>query len=307
MTSRELIVLGTASQAPTRHRNHNGYALRWDDQLIVFDPGEGFQRQCVLADLKISRATACCITHFHGDHSLGLPGFLQRRVMDGAKTALPIWYPADGDPYLDRLQTSTIWNDPVGVEKHPVDADGQNGMIGNLRVITRHLDHRVTTVGYRLQEPDRLRLDGPKLAAAGISGRAIRELSESGNVVVADSAGEPTRHLLADYSSIRPGQSMAFIMDTRMCDSAFELADGVDMLVCESTYLETESHLATKYGHLTALQAATIASEAGAKQLVLTHFSQRHPDSSVFVAEAEPVFENVLAASDLARIPLLRN
>lgn len=304
--NRELIVLGTSSQAPTRHRNHNGYALRWDDQLIVFDPGEGFQRQCVLADLRISRATGCCVTHFHGDHSLGLPGFLQRRVMDGATVPLPIWFPADGDSYLDRLRTGTIWNDPVGVEKNPVSSDGENGTLGTLSVVTRHLDHRVTTIGYRLQEPDRLSLDGPKLTKAGISGPAVRQLIDNGRLSIESPSGVVTTHLLGDYSSVKPGQSMAFIMDTRMCDNAFALADGVDMLVCESTYLEAEAHLARDYGHLTAAQAATIAAESGANQLVLTHFSQRHPDSSVFVAEAEPIFGNVVAAEDLVRIPLER-
>lgn len=297
-SNRELIVLGTGSQAPTRFRNHNGYALRWDDQLLVFDPGEGFQRQCLLANLSISRATGCFITHFHGDHSLGLPGFLQRRALDGANWPLPIWFPSDGETYLDRLRTSTIWNDEAGIQKRPMTDDGDVGTIGNLIVSAKKLDHRVTTFGYRVQEPDSVTLDAGKLAEANISGPEVGVLKRDGQFQ--DENG--TVHLLPDFSRKRSGQSMAFIMDTRLCDAAFELAEGVDLLVCESTYLETESQLASDYAHLTARQAGQIASEAGARRLVLTHFSQRHPDSKVFVDEASAEHGDVVAASDLGRI-----
>ncbi|MGI9612086.1 MAG: MBL fold metallo-hydrolase, partial [Acidimicrobiales bacterium] len=99
--NRELIVLGTASQAPTRHRHHNSYALRWDEQLLLFDPGEGTQRQCIFAGVAIARATAVCVTHFHGDHCLGLPGVIQRRALDNRAASpalgpLPVVFPADG-------------------------------------------------------------------------------------------------------------------------------------------------------------------------------------------------------------------
>ncbi len=299
--TKELVVLGTASQAPTRHRNHNGYALRWDDQLLVFDPGEGFQRQCLLAGLTISRATGCLVTHFHGDHSLGIPGFLQRRVLDGATTPMPIWFPADGADYLERLRTGTIWNDPVGLKRHPITQDGANGSIGQLAIVARHLDHRVTTVGYRVQEEDRLKVDGARLAQLGVEGPAVGRLVREGSVMV----GDLTVHL-KDFSWVEPGQSMAFIMDTRLCDNAFALAQGVDLLVCESTYLESERHLAAEYGHLTASQAARIASEAGVTRLLLTHFSQRHPDSEAFVREAQEVHEDVTAAVDLERVSVPR-
>jgi ribonuclease Z len=82
MSARELVVLGTASQAPTRTRNHNGYLLRWDDEGILFDPGEGTQRQLTLAGVAASAITRICITHFHGDHCLGLPGVIQRLSLD---------------------------------------------------------------------------------------------------------------------------------------------------------------------------------------------------------------------------------
>jgi ribonuclease Z len=100
-------------------------------------------------------------------------------------------------------------------------------------------------------------------------------------------------------SEERRGQAVAFVMDTRWCAAALDLARGADLLICESTFLEDEADLAVEYGHLTATQAARLAAEAGARRLVLTHFSQRHPDEHVYSEEAAAIFADVLAVSDL--------
>ena len=98
MSNRELVVLGTASQAPTRRRNHNGYVLRWDGEGLLFDPGEGTQRQMMFAHVTVSEITRIFITHFHGDHSLGVPGVLQRMALDQVRREVEVYYPADGRP-----------------------------------------------------------------------------------------------------------------------------------------------------------------------------------------------------------------
>jgi ribonuclease Z len=141
-----------------------------------------------------------------------------------------------------------------------------------------------------------------KLAEFGISGPDVGLLARQGYL---DSGG---RRVTADQVSVpRPGQRFAFIMDTRLCDAAFALADGADMLVCESTFLRPEAALAREYGHLTAAQAGRIAAEAGARLLVLTHFSQRYEKGGgeQFAREAAEVFGGeVVAAADLAVIPM---
>jgi ribonuclease Z len=248
VSDRELAVLGTASQAPTRMRNHNGYFLRWDGEGLLFDPGEGTQRQMLFAGVTASQITRICI-----------------------RGAGPVF----------------------------VDA-------GAFRLEARALSHSVPTVGYRLAEPDGRRMLPGKLAALGIAGPDIGRLQRSGRL---EAGGRVVT--IEQVSEPRPGQRFAFIMDTRLCDAAFELADQADMLVCESTFANAEAALARDYGHLTAGQAGQIAARAGVRLLVLTHFSQRYESGSGsggderLAGEAAEVFGGeVVVARDLIRVPV---
>ena len=301
MSARELVVLGTASQAPTRHRNHNGYLLRWDAEGLLFDPGEGTQRQLLLAGVPSSAVTRICVTHFHGDHCLGLPGVLQRLSLDQVAHPVDVWYPASGQVFYDRLRRCALYNDTVDVRPHPVLEEGVVDPGPEPFTLTGiRLDHRADTFGWRLAEPDGRRMLPDRLAGAGITGPAVGRLQHEGSLVTAGGR----RVTLDEMSEPRPGQVFAFVMDTRLCDGALALAEGADLLVCESTFLEADADLAAAYGHLTAAQAARIAVEAGARRLVLTHFSQRYPDDAVFAAEAGEIFPDVVVARDLDRVPV---
>ncbi|MCV7361473.1 ribonuclease Z [Mycolicibacterium neworleansense] len=300
MSIRELIVLGTASQVPTRHRNHNGYLLRWDGEGLLFDPGEGTQRQLLLAGVSASAVTRLCLTHFHGDHCLGVPGVLQRLSLDGATHPLHAYYPASGQEYFTRLRHASLFHDTLDVREHPISADGPvaDGAFGRLEV--RELDHSVPSIGYRLVEADGRRIVPELLASFGIAGPAVGALQTTGAARVGDREVR-----LSDVSEPRRGQRVAFIMDTRLCDAAFALAQDVDMLVIEATFLHADTELASRYGHLTARQAGRIAAESNVRRLVLTHFSQRYDDAGHHHDEAAEVFGGeVITAEDLARIPL---
>jgi ribonuclease Z len=294
MAARELIVLGTASQAPTRFRNHNGYLLRWDNEAVLFDPGEGTQRQLLLAGVASSAITRICITHFHGDHCLGLPGVLGRLALDRVAHPVHVYYPAAGQPYLDRLRHAAAMDQPAAIIEHPVSDTGVVSAGPPFSVTGAFLDHRITAVGWRLVEPDGRRMLPAALDAAGIRGPDVGRILAEGAIMAGG-----RRVSLDEVSAFRAGQKMAFIMDTRWCDSAVELAEGVDLLVCESTFLESEAALADAYGHLTAAQAARLARGAGARRLVLTHYSQRHPDEQVYLDEAAPLFAATTVVRDL--------
>lgn len=297
MSARELITLGTASQAPTRRRNQNGYLLRWDNEGLLFDPGEGTQRQLIHADVPVSAITRLCLTHFHGDHCLGVPGILQRRSLDNVPQPLHAYYPASGRKFFHRLRYATAYAERSEVLEHPVTEDGVVLETDTFRLLARRLDHRVETYGWRLEEHDGVRMLPELLAARGVRGPDVTRLERDGSLEV---DGDVVR--LEDVSRPRPGQVFAFVMDTRMCAAATELARGADLLVCEATFLHRDAALAEQYAHLTARSAAELARDAGVRQLVLTHLSQRYPTAHEHLAEAAAVFPDVIVAEDLGRV-----
>ena len=297
MGARELVVLGTASQVPTRTRAHQAAVLRWDREVVLFDPGEGTQRQLTLAGIAAGSITRICLTHLHGDHCLGLPGVLQRIALDGRGRPVDLYFPAEGQPYVDRLRHASAAADGPEVREHPVAADGVVDTWPGLVLSARALDHRVPTYGWRLQEPDGRRVVRDRLEAVGLGGPDVGRLLRDGSVTVdARTVG------VDEVTEERRGQAFAFVMDTRRCPAAVELCRDVDLAVCESTYLRSEADLAERYAHLTAADAAGIAADAGTRRLVLTHYSARHPDEQVFADEAREIFTDVTAAKDLDRI-----
>ncbi|MBS1796273.1 MAG: ribonuclease Z [Acidobacteria bacterium] len=293
MSSRRFIALGTASQVPTRERNHNGYFLRWDAEGFLFDPGEGTQRQMQFADVSATSITKIFITHFHGDHCLGLAGVLQRLSLDRVPHTVRIFFPASGEKYLDNLANASIYKNFASIERQPVAAEGEIFRGNDYTIEAYRLDHTAESWGYRLKEDDSFSLIPEKLEALGLRGPDVGRLKKEGSLVV-----DGKTVLVTEVGAEKRGLSFAFVMDTRLCANAYRLAAGVDLLVCESTYLESEKIDAKTNGHLTARQAATIARDSNARQLVLTHFSQRYPNTRDFLAEAVTVHENTIAVRD---------
>jgi ribonuclease Z len=296
---RELVVLGTASQVPTRRRAHNGYLVRWADTSVLVDPGEGTQRQAAFAGVSVAKVGHILVTHVHGDHCLGLPGVLQRLSLDGVPGPVHVRFPAAAAPTIERLRHAAPYADRTEVMLHP----DEPGVVGHddhftIRAVALShgtADHPVPTLGWRLEEPDGRRLDRALLARHQVPPRARSELVAVGQVTV---AGRRVR--LEEVSHHRPGQTVAVVMDTR------EAAAGADLLVIEATFLDDQRRLAEEVGHLTASQAARIGGDAGARRLVLTHISQRYLDPSGHVAEARAAAPDLdlVVAADLDRIPL---
>lgn len=293
MSERRFTALGTASQVPTRKRNHNGYFLRWDDEGFLFDPGEGTQRQATLAGVSATDITKICITHFHGDHCLGLPGILQRLSLDGVKRATEVFYPGSGQRFFDNLQDASIYQRRATIVPRPITGPGQLFASPTLRLSTARLQHSVESWGFRLVEPDSRRINSAAVAELGIGGPLVGRLKAEGSL---QHRGKTIQ--LDDVSTFKRGGSFAFIMDTSLCPAAFELAAGVDVLVAESTYMADHQQEARQRGHMSTIDAATLARDAGADLLVLTHFSQRYPEATDFAAEATPIHPRTVALGD---------
>jgi ribonuclease Z len=295
-------MLGTGGQAPTVDRSQMACLLRWGDTSLLFDVGEGAQRQLSRAKVSASTIDRICLTHFHGDHCLGLPGVIMRRALGGgAAQAIPVHYPAGGERYFDRLRNASAGQENAPITAEPIRCPGVVVRTSAYTLSCARLSHSVETIGYRLVEHDGWRFVPERLAALGIEGAAIARLRQQGRIKHRGRTVE-----MHDVAEVRHGQVFAFVMDTRWCDGAIELAAGADLLVCESTFLSSEADLAERYGHLTAQQAGRLARVAGARRLVLSHFSRRHADPELFGVEARTEFDDVVVARDLDRIAVPR-
>jgi len=302
MSVRDLVILGTSSQQPTRFRNHGAYLLRWNNEGLLFDPGEGTQRQFIFANIAPPVVNRIFVSHFHGDHCLGLGSFLMRLNLDHVTHPIHCYYPASGKKYFDRLRYGTIYHENIQVIEHPVYKEGVVEDGETFKIEAAFLDHGVDNIGWRITEKDERKYDDEKLKSAGIRGPLVKKLIEEGSFEI-----DGKRISIEDVSWMRKGDVVAVVIDTRMCQEAIDLAKDARILLCESTYLDAERDLAENYHHLTASQAAEIAKKAGVNKLVLTHYSARYLDHRLFENEAKAIFPNTTAAYDLLQIPFPKN
>jgi ribonuclease Z len=268
---------------------------------LLFDPGEGTQRQFIFANIAPTVISRIFISHFHGDHCLGLGSILMRLNLDKITHPVHCYFPASGQKYFHRLRYGTIYHDTVRVIEHPVSEEGLVHDDGKFRIEAVFLDHGVDNLGWRVTEPDTRKYDPEALKNAGLHGLQIKQLIQDGYLVV-----EGRRVELEQVSHVRKGDSIAIVIDTRYCQSAVEIAKNAKMLLCESTYLEEHRDLAYRHQHLTAKEAATIAKEAHVHTLVLTHYSARYQSLKNFEKEAKEIFPNVFIGEDLKTFPLIK-
>ncbi len=294
MSVRRFTALGTASQVPnTRHNQHASF-LKWDTEGFLFDPGEGTQRQMIFSGVTATEITKIFITHFHGDHCLGLPSILQRLSLDRVKHSIEIYFPASGMQYFENIRGISSFYDAAKIKPCPIKKSGVIFKDDNLTITAAELQHTIDTFGYRIQEYDSINFIPEKLDKLELAGPDVGLLKKNGSI-----NHNGTAIKLEDVSFVKKGQTYAFVMDTKVCPAAVVLARNADLLVTESTFKDVDEDKATRFGHLTATQAAQIAKKAGAKALLLTHFSQRYaPPNDDFVSEARKVFPNTIQMKD---------
>lgn len=301
MSVRDITILGCSSQQPTRYRNHGAYLVRWNEEGLLFDPGEGTQRQFIFANVAPTVVNRIFISHFHGDHCLGLGSMLMRLNLDKVSHPIHCYYPESGKKYFDRLRYGTIYHETIKVCEHPIGHDGIVHKDESFQITAAFLDHRVDNLGWKVQENERRKFHKDKLMKLGVRGPDVKKLQDKGSIEI-----KGKRIDLEEVSWLQEGDTLAVVLDTRYCDNALSLAQGAKVLICESTYLEKDKKLAERNYHLTAKQAAFIAKEAGAEQLILTHFSARYQEQELLEKEARELFPNSFAAEDLRVFPFPR-
>jgi ribonuclease Z len=302
----EIIPLGTASATPTRDRALSATALQRQGRILLFDCGEGTQFRLMDAGLSPTRIDAIFITHLHGDHFFGLPGLLASLSLHHRSEAMTIVGPEGLGAILEIIPGVGHHELTFPLEVVEFSAAFPKRTVfetDEYRVTARPIDHRVTAAGFRFEEfPRPGSLDVEKARSLGITEYEDFGLLKKGRTVrTADGRTVSPSDVLGPE---KPGASFAYVLDSRPVQSAIELARGVDLLFHEATFLHEDSDRAESTGHSTAREAAEVALEAGARQLLLAHFSARYTDATVLVDEARRVFKNTEAAVELKRYRL---
>lgn len=298
MSVRDLTILGCSSQQPTRTRNHGAYLLRWNGEGLLFDPGEGTQRQFIFANIAPTCVTRIFISHFHGDHCLGFGSMLMRLNLDKVTHPIHCYYPASGKQFFERLRHGSIYHENIHVVEHPVSKPGLVCEDEHFSIEAFRLEHGTDNLAWRIKEVDSRKFDKEKLKSFGIEGPLVRTLEKEKKISINGCVVT-----LDQVSSMRKGDVFAIAIDTVPCQGALDAAKDAKLFLCESTYLEEHRHLAKQYLHMTAKQAAEIAKKANVQALILTHFSARYQDLNGFAREAKAVFPRTFVADDLKVFP----
>jgi ribonuclease Z len=287
-----LTFLGTSNAIPTSLRNHPAILLQWNNETILFDCGEGTQRQFKHAKINPCKLTRIFLTHLHGDHALGLPGLLETLEMSEYSKTLKIYGPEGTRRHLQLLQQIYgKFNIKHEVYEMPTEVDEKEFAIEN-----SPMDHNISTYAYSFIIKDKFRLQKAKIKKLKLPNSPILGDLQKGKDIVWDGKKIKAK----DVTYEEKGKKVAIVMDTKMNNNAVKLAQDADILICESTYAEREKDYAEKYKHLTASQAATIAKKAKAKQLILTHIAQRYEHNLKEIEkEAKKVFKSTKIVKDL--------
>lgn len=299
----ELLFLGTGAGMPSRLRNVTSIALNLQGARSgcwLFDCGEGTQHQMLHSPVKTAKIEKIFITHLHGDHIFGLPGLLTSRSMNSIKDPLTVYGPRGIRTFVETaLSLSGSWlTFPLDIIELTA---GEVLNDDHFRVTAYPLTHPVECYGYRIEEHDKPGpLDAGRLLADGIQpGHLFQQLKLGKTVTMEDGRVVDGRHYLGP--SI-PGLKLAIFGDTSPTPAALELAANVDVMVHEATLEVALEEKANGRGHSSTVQAATVAKEAGAKKLIVTHLSSRYlrEDTERLVAECRAIFPDTEMAHDFA-------
>ncbi|WP_024371549.1 ribonuclease Z [Exiguobacterium sp. ZOR0005] len=292
----KLHFLGTGSGMPSKQRNVSGLALTLPKQTWLIDCGEATQHQMLHTSLKPRKVSAVWVTHLHGDHVFGLPGFLSTRSALAGTEPLTLYGPKGIKQWLDVTlkMTGSYLGYPLTIIEYK---DGDEFLQDGHRVTVKKLEHRFPSYGFRIEAPIRpgtLLVD--KVRALGIPNGPI--YGQIKQVETFEFEGK-TYNAKEYVTEPVAGAVVAVLGDTVPCANAELLARDADVLVHEATFMGAESKLARQYGHSTTIEAASLAVAARVGQLIVTHISARYQGrESEFAAEVEAAFPNSQVAVD---------
>lgn len=295
----ELTFLGTAAMVPTKDRNPSSVFLTYKTDGLLFDCGEGTQRQMKIAGIPLTKITKILISHWHGDHVLGLPGLLQSLGASEYQGTLEIYGPSGSRKYLGNLMNAIPYEQRINIRLVEVEKDVFFESDA-FQLEARPMSHGIPCVGFAFTEKDRRKINLSAVKKLGIpEGPLLGELQHNKSIDWKGKKISPK-----ETTFLVKGKKIAFFTDTKVCKGCYELAKDADILICEGTYTSELQEKAEEYNHMTTKDAGLIASKSNVKKLVLTHFSARYKSVEALESDARSVFDNSFAAKDFLRISL---
>ncbi|MEM3444534.1 MAG: ribonuclease Z [Thermoplasmata archaeon] len=295
----EVIFLGTGGTVPTPERNTVSVAVRREKEVVLFDCCEGCQKQIMKSTVSFMKIRKVFLTHFHGDHFLGLPGMLQTMGLLGRTEPLEIYGPEGTEEFIEGMLKTGYYGLEFEVKARMLKP-GEAVETENFYVRAIKLNHLVPTNGYLFSEKERPGKFYPEKAEAlGIPKRLYGRLQRGESVRIGGKEVTPDMVI----GPPRKGLSVAYCTDTTP-DWDFEVARDCTLLIHDATGTSELAERLNTFGHSTAGQAAEIAAKSNAKMLALIHYSQRYKETGVLLEEAKKVFPNTIAPVDLQTLTL---
>jgi ribonuclease Z len=298
----EITFLGTSAMVPTKERNVTGIFLRYKGEGILFDCGEGSQRQMNIASINRNSVKKILVSHWHGDHVSGIAGLLQTMANKEANPTVDIYGPKGTKEHVKHMLGMVIFDIQVNLRVHEL-VPKKNEILKvteteDYIIECAALDHKIPCIGYSFIEKDRLNIDTAKLKKLKIrEGPHLRKLKEGKTIKY---KGKEVKS--EDVTYLVKGKKITYIADTAACENCVKLAQDADVLISESVYASKLQEKAEEYMHLTAKDAAMMANQADAKKLILTHFSQRYKTVEELEEEAKTIFPETVCAFDFMKL-----
>ena len=295
----EVTFLGTSGCIPTEKRGLSAVHLDYLGEQMLFDCGEGTQRQMRLANLNFMNLDNIYITHLHADHFLGLGGMIQSMDFLERETPLNIYGPAGMKDATDKLLTIGSFKlDYLKVNTHEVG----KGLVyqgKRYQITAANTDHTRSSLAYCFTEDPHRKFNRKTAIDLGVPvGPLFSRLAEGQPVEVHGKTITPDQVLDPPI----PGRKMVYTGDTKPCEAVAKIAEDADLLIHESMFSHQDLEATEDASHSTAKQAAEIALKAGAKKLYLTHISQRYPETDKLLQEAREVFPETYIAEDFMKV-----
>ena len=295
----QILFLGTSGSWPTPKRNVSAVAVKRGPEVLLFDCGEGTQRQFMQSPMSYMQVSRIFITHFHGDHFLGIPGLVQSMTMNDRKAPLEMFGPRGMRELVRQLLSLGYFTPGFDVPVREM-AGGDSVDCGEYAVRALAAEHTVPALTFALEEKPRPgRFDRERALALGIpEGPLWGRLQEGRTVSVGGRTFTPDLVL----GPPRRGRKIVYTGDTMPSDALVDFARGADVLIHDATAETSLQEKANRYGHSTARQAAVVAKGAGVRTLVLTHYSPRYEDLAPILADAVTEFPNSVLAEDFLQL-----